>query len=97
MSTRAAPDGRAGWIEFAAVVMFAVAFFRIIEAIAYFSKSHKLNDLSGGFFSSHVWAWGACLSPICCSSACLTDSVPTAASTGCELPTRCHAHGDRSP
>jgi hypothetical protein len=59
MSTQAAPEGRAGWTEFAAVVMFAVAFFRVISAIAYFSKSHKLNDLSGGFFSSHVWAWGA--------------------------------------
>ena len=59
MSTRAAPERRAGWIEFAAVVMFSVAFFRIIEAIAYFSKSHKLNDLSGGFFSNHVWGWGA--------------------------------------
>jgi hypothetical protein len=48
-----------GWIEFAAVVMFAVGFFRIISAIAYFSKSHKLNDLSNGLFSSHLWAWGA--------------------------------------
>ena len=59
MSTRTAPDGRSGWIDFSAVVLFAVAFYRIIEAIAYFSKSHKLNDLSGGFFSSHVWGWGA--------------------------------------
>lgn len=59
MSTQAAPRGRAGWIEFAAVVLFAVAFFRIIEAIAYFQKSHKLNDLAGGFFSNHYWGWGA--------------------------------------
>ena len=59
MSTQAAPRGRAGWIEFSAVVLFAVAFFRIIEAIAYFQKSHKLNDLAGGFFSNHSWGWGA--------------------------------------
>jgi hypothetical protein len=59
MATRAAPERRSGWIDFAAVVLFAVAFFRIIEAIAYLSKSHKLNDLSGGYFSNHVWAWGA--------------------------------------
>jgi len=59
MSTRAAPVERSGWIEFAAVLLFAVAFFRIIEAIAYFEKSHKLNDLAGGFFSNHSWGWGA--------------------------------------
>jgi hypothetical protein len=59
MSTHAARGQRAGWIEVAAVVLFAVAFFRIIEAIAYFQKSHKLNDLAGGFFSNHYWGWGA--------------------------------------
>ena len=48
----------AGWLEFAAVVMFAVGFFRIITAIGYFSNSHKINDLSNGLFSSHLWAWG---------------------------------------
>src|SRR5262245_41241058 len=58
MSSQAAPAERSGWIEFSAVVLFAVAFFRIIEAIAYFEKSHKLNDLSGGYFSNHVWGWG---------------------------------------
>ena len=59
MSTQAPyEEGRAGWIEFAAIVMFAVGFFRIISAIAYFSKSHKLNDLTAGLFSNHVWAWG---------------------------------------
>lgn len=47
-----------GWIAFAAIVMFSVGFFRIIEAIAYFSKSHKLNDVTSGLFSNHVWAWG---------------------------------------
>jgi hypothetical protein len=52
-------DGRSsGWLEFAAVVMFAVGFLRIITAIGYFSSSHKINDLSNGLFSSHLWAWG---------------------------------------
>jgi hypothetical protein len=58
MSNQAVAERRSGWIEFAAVVLFAVAFFRIIEAIAYFEKSHKLNDLASGFFSNHVWGWG---------------------------------------
>lgn len=47
-----------GWLEFAAVMLFAVGFFRIITAIGYFSNSHKINDLSNGLFSSHLWAWG---------------------------------------
>jgi len=53
-----AGDDRSGWLEFAAVLMFAVAFFRIITAIAYFSKSTKIDNLTNGLFSSHVWAWG---------------------------------------
>ena len=59
MSTRASSERQSGWVEFSAVVLFAVAFFRIIEAIAYLSKSHKLNDVSDGYFSNHVWGWGA--------------------------------------
>jgi hypothetical protein len=60
MSTQAAPSERgSGWLEFAAIVMFAVAFFRIISAITYFAGSHKINDLTNGLFSSHTWAWGA--------------------------------------
>jgi len=58
MSTQAVED-RSGWLEFTAVLMFAVAFFRIITAIAYFSKSNKIDDLTNGLFSSHTWAWGA--------------------------------------
>jgi hypothetical protein len=60
MTTQAYEEDRgSGWLGFAAIVMFAVGFFRIISAIAYFSKSHKLNDLSAGLFSNHFWAWGA--------------------------------------
>ena len=54
-----AGDDRSGWLEFTAVLMFAMAFFRIITAIAYFSKSNKIDNLTNGLFSSHVWAWGA--------------------------------------
>ena len=52
-------DAPSGWLEFAAIVMFSVGFYRIIEAIAYFANSRKLNDVTGGLFSSHTWAWGA--------------------------------------
>jgi hypothetical protein len=57
MSTYAS-DEPSGWLEFAAIVMFAVGFFRIISAIAYFANSYKLNNLTNGLFSSHTWAWG---------------------------------------
>jgi len=49
---------RSGWLTFAAIVMLSVGFYRIIEAIAYFANSHKLNDLTSGLFSDHLWAWG---------------------------------------
>lgn len=61
MSTQAttSEEKPSGWIEFAAILLFAVGFFRIISAITYFANSHKLNDLTNGLFSSHTWAWGA--------------------------------------
>jgi hypothetical protein len=52
-------DEPSGWLAFAAIVMFSVGFYRIIEAIAYFANSHKLNDVTNGLFSDHFWAWGA--------------------------------------
>jgi hypothetical protein len=58
MSTQVAYDRRPGWVTFAAIVMFAVGFLRIISAISYFADSHKINDLTSGLFSSHLWAWG---------------------------------------
>lgn len=58
MSAMAQPERRSGWVQFASVVLFAVAFFRIIEAIAYFRHSHALNDLAGGYFANHMWGWG---------------------------------------
>ena len=59
MSTQAAESERSGWPEFTAVLLFAVGFFRIISAIGYFAHSNKIDNLSNGLFSSHVWAWGA--------------------------------------
>ena len=59
MSTQPTSENSSGWVTFAAIMMFAVAFLRIVTAISYFAKSHKVNDLSQGLFSNHVWAWGA--------------------------------------
>jgi hypothetical protein len=53
---RKGPDG--GWLSFAAVLLFAVGFFRIISAISYFADSHKVNNLANGLFSGHTWGWG---------------------------------------
>jgi hypothetical protein len=60
MSTYAADDydGRSGWLEFAAIVMFAVGFFRIISAIGYFADSTQISDITGGLFRGNTWAWG---------------------------------------
>jgi len=51
-------EGGSGWPEFAAVLLFAVGFFRVISAISYFADSHKINNLSGGLFGSQTWVWG---------------------------------------
>jgi hypothetical protein len=59
MSTQVSSERTSGWVTFAAIVMFSVAFLRIVTAISYFAKSHKVNDLSQGLFSNHLWAWGA--------------------------------------
>lgn len=59
MSTQAAYDERSsGWVTLAAILMFAVGFFRIISAISYFANSHRVNDLTNGAFHGHLWAYG---------------------------------------
>jgi len=58
MSTYASDDRGSGWLGFAAIVLFAVGFFRIISAITYFANSYKINNLTNGLFSGHNWAWG---------------------------------------
>src|SRR5262245_2901600 len=47
-----------GWLTFAAIVMFSVAFFRIISAIAYFNNSNEVANLSAGLFGNSLWMWG---------------------------------------
>jgi hypothetical protein len=59
MSTQVEGRERRGWIEFAAVVMFAVGVFRIISAIGAFASSHKIIDLKNGLFGNQFWVWGA--------------------------------------
>jgi hypothetical protein len=58
MSTVAAAERRSGWVTFAAVVLFAVGFLRIISGISYFKHSAAINDLTHGAFHSDLWAWG---------------------------------------
>jgi hypothetical protein len=49
---------RSGWVTFAALVMFAVGFLRLISGISYLADSHKVNDFSSGLFGDNLWAWG---------------------------------------
>jgi hypothetical protein len=58
MATRAGYARPSGWVTFAAIVMFSIAFLRIISAISYFSDSSKVNDLTAGLFGDNIWAWG---------------------------------------
>lgn len=57
MSTQAY-DRRSGWVTFAAMVLFAVAFARIISAISLFNNSSDVADLTRGLFGGSLWAWG---------------------------------------
>ena len=58
MSTAVASERRSGWVTFAAVVLFAVGFLRIISGISYFKHSVAINNLTQGAFHSDLWAWG---------------------------------------
>ena len=58
MSTQEVYERRPGWVTFAALIMFAVGFIRIISAIRYFDDSADLNNLTAGLFGSNLWAWG---------------------------------------
>jgi hypothetical protein len=67
MSTQAAVDRRAGWLTFAAIVMFSVGFYRIIEAITYFDDSNKVNSLAGSVFANSLWTagvWDLCIAAL---------------------------------
>ena len=58
MSTSVASERRSGWVTFAAVVLVAVGFLRIISGISYFKNSIAINNLTHGAFHSDLWAWG---------------------------------------
>jgi hypothetical protein len=50
---------RPAWLTFVAVVLFSVAFLRVISAIYYFANSIRINPLlDNGAFSSHLFLWG---------------------------------------
>lgn len=56
--TTATYDRRPGWVTFAAVLLFAVSFVRIISAINYFGDGATINDLSNSVFGQQLWVWG---------------------------------------
>jgi hypothetical protein len=58
MSMEARTGSRTGWLRFAAVVMVSVGFLRVISAIYYFADSSRVNDVSNGAFSHHLFVWG---------------------------------------
>jgi hypothetical protein len=60
MSTQEFTDAlkRPGWLTFAAVVLFAVGCMRAISTIYYFADSVRINNLTNGAFSDHLWLWG---------------------------------------
>jgi hypothetical protein len=60
MSTQEFTDAlkRPGLLTFAAVVLFSVGCLRAISAIYYFADSARINNLTNGAFSNHLWLWG---------------------------------------
>ena len=58
MATGDVGERHSGWVTFAAVLLFAVGFLRIISAISYLANSHRINDFTSGVFTGHMWAWG---------------------------------------
>ena len=67
MSTSAVSERRSGWVTFAAVVLFAVGFLRIISGISYFKHSIAINNLTQGAFHSDLWAlgvWDICIAAL---------------------------------
>ena len=51
-------ERRPGWVTFAVVLLFAVAFVRIISAINYFDDGSNINDLTNSVFGGQLWVWG---------------------------------------
>jgi hypothetical protein len=53
-----ASERRPGWITFAGVLLFAVAFTRVISGINYLGDGSQINDLTNSVFGQHLWLWG---------------------------------------
>lgn len=51
-------SNRSGWVTFAAVMLFAVAFVRIISAFTYFDNADDVNDLTNSIFGDNLWTAG---------------------------------------
>src|SRR5580765_6732427 len=58
MATYEYEEERSGWLTFAAILMFAVGFARIVSAIRYFDDGQEVNNLTAGLFGGSLWAWG---------------------------------------
>ena len=58
MGTIEYEEERSGWLTFAAILMFAVGFVRIVSAIRYFDDGQEINNLTAGLFGDSLWAWG---------------------------------------
>src|SRR5262245_37089252 len=56
---------RSGWVTFAAIAMFSVAFVRIISAFTYFDDSNDVNDLTSAIVGGDLWALGVWDLAIC--------------------------------
>ena len=52
------PKWTSGWITFAAIVLYAVGFLRIISGISYLADSHRINNFTLGLFGDNMWLWG---------------------------------------
>ena len=57
-SSQPIDDRRTGWLTFAAVVMFAVSFVRIISGINYLAGGSQISDLTHSVFGDQLWVWG---------------------------------------
>jgi hypothetical protein len=58
MSTQSVEGSRSGWLTFAAFVMFAVGFARIVSGINYLAHGSQINDLTHSVFGNQLWVWG---------------------------------------
>ena len=58
MSVQAEGDRRPGWLTFAAMIMFAVAFTRTISGINYLAGGSQIADLTNSVFGDQLKVWG---------------------------------------